>query len=73
MNCVFLLVQKSATSDAASVVEGIGLSLVSTTPDEQSQVFMVLGEDVSKSVVSEGCEGCRRVCSVCDTSDGVRV
>ncbi len=26
-------------------------SLVSTVPDEQAQVFMVLDEDVSKSVV----------------------
>ena len=42
----------SATSDAGSMVEGFGLTMVSTTPDEQSQVFMVLGEDVSKSVVS---------------------
>ena len=33
---------------------GEGLPLVTTTPDEQSQVFMVMGEDVSKSVVSKG-------------------
>ena len=46
------LFQMSATSDAGSMGEGFGLSMVSTTPDEQSQVFMVLGEDVSKSVVS---------------------
>ena len=49
---IFLFIQVSATSDAGSMVEGFGLSMVSTTPDEQSQVFMVLGEDVSKSVVS---------------------
>ncbi len=30
----------------------ISFPLVTTTPDEQSQVFMVLEEDVSKSVVS---------------------
>ena len=34
------------------MAEGFGLSMVSTTPDEQSQVFMVLEEAVSKSVVS---------------------
>lgn len=28
------------------------LTMVSTTPDQQSQVFMILGEDVSTSVVS---------------------
>ena len=51
-------VQRSGTySDASSVTEG--LPLVTTTPDEQSQVFMVMGEDVSKSVVSEGERGRR--------------
>ena len=34
------------------MAEAFGLTMVSTTPDEQSQVFMVLGQDVSKSVVS---------------------
>ncbi len=33
-------------------MDNLALTMVSTTPDEQSQVFMVLGEDVSKSVVS---------------------
>ena len=33
---------------------GEGLPLDTTTPDEQSQVFMVMGEDISKSVVSQG-------------------
>ena len=48
---VCLCLQKSAgTSDVGSVGENL-LSLVSTVPDEQSQVFMVLDEDVSKSVV----------------------
>jgi hypothetical protein len=32
---------------------GEGLPLVTTTPDEQSQVFMVMGEDVSKSVLTD--------------------
>ena len=39
---------------------GEGLPLVTTTPDEQSQVFMVMGEDVSKSVVSKGLKYGRR-------------
>ena len=43
--------QRSGTySDVSSVADG--LPLVTTTPDEQSQVFMVMGEDVSKGVVS---------------------
>ena len=33
------------------MLDGLGLLMVSTTPDEHSQVFMVMGEDVSKSVV----------------------
>ena len=44
--------QISGTSEAGSMAEAFGLTMVSTTPDEQSQVFMVLGQDVSKSVVS---------------------
>ena len=39
---------KSAPSEAS---DGM-FPLVTTTADEQSTVFMVLGEDVSKSVVS---------------------
>lgn len=34
-----------------SVGDNMMFSLVSTVPDEQTQVFMVLDEDVSKSVV----------------------
>ena len=41
-----------------------GLPLVTTTPDEQSQVFMVMGEDVSKGVVSRGLNWCRVKISV---------
>ena len=53
-----LNLQRSGTySDASSVTEG--LPLVTTTPDEQSQVFMVMGEDVSKGVVSRGFNLCR--------------
>ena len=53
LNHTYTHPQRSGTSDAdaTSVVDGIGFSMVSTTPDEQSQVFMVMGEDVSKSVV----------------------
>ena len=48
-----LSLQRSGTySDVSSV--GELLPLVTTTPDEQSQVFMVMGQDVSKSVVSKG-------------------
>ena len=50
---VYFSIQKSATSSAASILDSLALTMVSTTPDEQSQVFMVLGEDVSKSVVSQ--------------------
>ena len=50
--CSSIYIQVSAASDAGSMGEGFGLSMVSTTPDEQSQVFMVLEEAVSKSVVS---------------------
>ena len=57
--------QRSGTySDVSSVADG--LSLVTTTPDEQSQVFMVMGEDVSKSVVSEGLnQNCKCFCVNC--------
>jgi hypothetical protein len=45
--------QKSAgTSDVGSVGDNMLFSLT-TAPDEQTQVFMVLDEDVSKSVVRE--------------------
>lgn len=48
---LFLFVQKSAgTSDVGSVGNNLML-LASSVPDEQSQVFMVLDESVSKSVV----------------------
>ena len=53
MFCLKFVLQRSGTySDVSSV--GDGLPLVTTTPDEQSQVFMVMGEDVSKRVVSMG-------------------
>jgi hypothetical protein len=38
-------------SDVSSWTEGS--SWITTTPDEQSQVFMVMGEDVSKSVLPD--------------------